>query len=171
MGSEKRTTVGLISDTHGWLNPEIATVFSECSCIVHAGDIGRREVLDELEAIAPVHAVKGNIDGGDLRFLPLELLEEVAGIRIAVLHIAGNPRSPNATARKLLARWSPDVLVVGHTHVPVVGRVGSTLWINPGAAGREGHHELAFAALLHISDDGEVALDRVHLGARAGFDI
>jgi putative phosphoesterase len=166
--SDDRTSVGLVSDTHGWVHPFLHEAFAGCECIVHAGDIGSQEVLDELETIAPVHAVKGNIDGGELRFLPVERVDEVAGKRIAVLHIAGNPRRPRPAARALIARERPDVLVVGHTHVPVVGRVGDTLWINPGAAGIEGHHDLRFAALLHIEADGELAMDRIHLGSRSG---
>lgn len=163
----QRTSIGLVSDTHGWVHPFLHEAFADCECIVHAGDIGTQDVLDELATIAPVHAVKGNIDGGDLRFLPLERVEEVGGKRIAVLHIAGNPRRPRPAARKLIAREDPDVLVVGHSHVPVVGRYDDTLWINPGAAGIEGHHDLRFAAILHIEDDGELAMDRIHLGSRA----
>lgn len=165
--SDTRVSVGLVSDTHGWVHPFLHEAFADCVCIVHAGDIGTQEVLDELETIAPVHAVKGNIDGGDLRFLPEERVDEVAGTRIAVLHIAGNPRRPRPAARSLIARERPDVLVVGHSHVPVVGRVDETLWINPGAAGIEGHHDLRFAAILHIEPDGELAMDRIHLGSRS----
>jgi putative phosphoesterase len=160
------TMVGLVSDTHGWVHPFLHEAFEGAELIVHAGDIGRPEVLEELETIAPIAAVKGNIDGGDLRFLPLERVDEVAGVRIAALHIAGSPRSPRPAARNLLARESPDVLVVGHSHVPVVGRVNGALWINPGAAGREGHHDLCFAARLLIGADGEIGLERIHLGVR-----
>ncbi len=158
--------VGLVSDTHGWVHPFLADAFEGADLIVHAGDIGRPEVLEELEKIAPVAAVKGNIDGGDLRFLPLELVEHVGGVSIAALHIAGSPRSPRPAARNLIARERPDVIVVGHSHVPVVGRVNGALWINPGAAGRDGHHDLCFAARLHIPADGKIGLDRVHLGTR-----
>lgn len=158
--------VGLVSDTHGWTHPFLREAFAGAELIVHAGDIGRPEVLEELGEIAPVAAVKGNIDGGDLRFLPLERVEEVGGIRIAVIHIAGSPRSPRPATRELLDRERPDVIVVGHSHVPVVGRVKGALWVNPGAAGRDGHHDLCFAARLHIPADGPIALDRVHLGLR-----
>lgn len=166
MNPKSRISVGLVSDTHGWLNPDLKEAFARCVCIVHAGDVGKVEVLDELEDVAPVHAVKGNIDGGELRFLPLERVDEVGGKRIAVLHIAGDPMRPNRAARDLIRRERPDVIVVGHTHVPVVGRVDGTLWINPGAAGRQGHHDMSFAAILHIEESGDLALDRIHLGPR-----
>jgi hypothetical protein len=136
-------------------------------CILHAGDVGSQEVLDGLAEIAPVHVVRGNIDGGPLRFLPLEEVVECAGKRIALLHIAGSPRRPKRAARELLAREEPDAIVVGHSHIPVVGRVQGALWINPGAAGRQGFHTECFAGLLHIEPDGEFGLDRIHLGSRA----
>lgn len=165
--SSNRTSIGLVSDTHGWVHPFLAEAFADCVGIIHAGDIGTQAVIDELEEIAPVCAVKGNIDGGDLRFLPLTRVDEFAGTRVACLHIAGNPKRPRPAARRLIAAERPDVLVVGHTHVPVVGRVGQTLWVNPGAAGIEGHHDMRFAAILHIEADGELAMDRIHLGARS----
>jgi len=159
--------IGLISDTHGWLHPFIHEAFASCDLIVHAGDIGSQEVLDELETIAPLAAVKGNIDGGDLRFLPLEHVEEVGGLRLGVLHIAGSPKSPNSTARQFIRRERLDILVVGHSHIPVVGRVGKTLWINPGAAGRNGFHAERFAAILEVSDAEVKGMERVLLGPRS----
>lgn len=164
-----RTTIGLISDTHGWLDQELVDIFADrqVARIVHAGDIGKQAVLDGLAEVAPVTAVRGNIDGGELRFLPLEEVVEVAGRRIAVLHIAGNPKRPRPAARELIERESPDAIIVGHSHIPVVGRVGGALWINPGAAGRVGFHHERFAALLHVEADGEFAMDRILLGPRA----
>lgn len=164
-----KTTVGLLSDTHGYLDAELAAVFDErADRIIHAGDVGTAEIIDRLEEIAPTTAVRGNIDGGELRFLPLEQVVEINGRRIAVLHIAGSPRRPRKAARELIARERPDVIVVGHSHIPVVGRVDGTLWINPGAAGYEGFHTQRTAALLHIPDNGELQMDRVVLGPRSG---
>lgn len=162
----KRTKIGLISDTHGWLDPFILEAFKDSDLIVHAGDIGAMDVIDQLETVAPVSVVRGNIDGGDLRFFPLERVDEVGGRRIAVLHIAGNPKRPNKTALDFIRRESPDVIVVGHSHVPVVGRVEGCLWINPGAAGKSGFHDLRFAAILWIEPDGTISMDRVFLGGR-----
>ena len=166
METAQRTSIGLVSDTHGWVHPGLHKAFEGVELIIHAGDIGVPEVLTELEEIAPVAAVKGNIDGGELRFLPLTRVEEVAGKRIAVLHIAGNPRSPKPAALALIKDSAPDVIVVGHSHIPVVGRVQDALWINPGAAGKQGFHTQRFAAILHIEADGSIAMDRVELGLR-----
>ena len=161
-----KTTVGLVSDTHGWLDPELVEVFAEhgVDLIVHAGDVGDESVIDGLEEIAPVHAVRGNIDGGPLRFLPEEELVEVHGRTIAVLHIAGSPRRPKRRALELIRREHPDAIVVGHSHIPVVGEVEETLWINPGAAGRQGFHTRRFAAMLHVDEEtGEFSMDRIEL--------
>ncbi|MFB6371557.1 MAG: metallophosphoesterase [Bradymonadaceae bacterium] len=163
------TTIGLVSDTHGWLDPELLEVFDDhgVDLIVHAGDIGDESVIDELENLAPVRAVYGNIDGGDLRFYPKEEHIDVHGRTIAVLHIAGSPNRPKKQALELIRREHPDVFICGHSHIPVVDRVEGTLWINPGAAGRHGFHTRRFAAMLHVDEQtGELSMDRIELGSR-----
>lgn len=164
-----RATLGVVSDTHGWLDPELIEIFDDygAEAVVHAGDVGDPEVLDELGEIGPVHAVRGNIDGGELRRLPEEELFEFAGRRVAVRHIAGNPRRPKREALDLIDRETPDVLIVGHSHIPAVDRVDGTLWINPGAAGREGFHDHRLAAMLHVDEAGELGMDRIELGPRS----
>lgn len=162
-------TIGLVSDTHGWLHPGLLQHFEGCKRIIHAGDIGKIEVIDQLEEVAPVTAVKGNIDGGDLRFFPLSACVEEAGKRISVLHIAGNPKRPRKAALDVIREDRPDVIVVGHSHIWVVGRVRGVLWLNPGAAGNHGFHDVRTAALLHIQPDGELSLDRIVLGPRGKF--
>jgi uncharacterized protein len=161
-----RRSVGLISDTHGFVPEALLKAFAGVECIVHAGDLGRIEVLEALRAVAPVHAVRGNIDGGELRDLPEALTVEVGGKRISALHIAGAPRRPSSAATRVLTREQPDVFVCGHSHLWVVAEVLGVLWINPGAAGNQGIHTLRTAAILHLAEDGELGLDRVELGAR-----
>lgn len=161
-----RTTIGLISDTHGWLHPLIPEIFKDTDHIIHAGDIGHGHVIEQLELIAPTTVVRGNIDGGNLRFLPLTEVVDIAGKRIAVLHIAGSPFSPKRAALKLIDSEKPDAIVVGHSHIQVVGRVKGCLWLNPGAAGNHGFHEERTANFLHIEENGEFALDKIHLGQR-----
>jgi putative phosphoesterase len=165
---KRRHSLGLISDTHGFFHPELNEVFAGVDLILHAGDIGRQSVLDALSAIAPVAAVRGNIDGGLLRDLPLQRVVAMGDKRIALIHIAGSPKRPNRDVRRLIEQHRPDVLVVGHSHIAVVQRLGDTLWINPGAAGNQGLHIERTAALLHIEADGKLALDRVLLGPRGG---
>lgn len=158
--------IGLVADTHGWLDPALANHFAGVAMILHAGDVGQPAVLDSLRTIAPVVAVRGNVDGGELADLPLEAVVEIGGRRIAVLHIAGSPRRPNKDALALLRRERPDVIVVGHSHFPAVGRVEGALWINPGAAGHEGFHEQRTAGILEVGGGGEPQLYRIHLGSR-----
>jgi hypothetical protein len=166
--TESKVTVGLVSDTHGWLDPALASVFEGVEHIIHAGDIGSEEVLRGLEKIAPVTAVKGNIDGGDLRFLPLEAVLPVGDRSVGVLHIAGSPRRPKRQAVEFIVREGLDVIIVGHSHIPVVARIAEALWINPGAAGRHGFHQQRTAALLHVDrQTSEITMDRVVLGSRS----
>jgi hypothetical protein len=158
--------IGLISDTHGWLDPAVAEHFSSVDLILHAGDVGNEEILEQLAEVAPVAAVRGNVDGGPLRDLPEELVIDVAGQRVAMRHIAGGPRRPGRAAAALIERESPDVFVCGHSHVPVATRVADTLWVNPGAAGREGSHEERMVHILELFGEGEAKLLRIHLGPR-----
>ena len=158
--------LGLISDTHGWLDPALAEHFAGVDLIVHAGDVGDPHVLAALEAMAPVLAVRGNIDGGPLAALPLSAVRTVRGVRVAALHIAGPPGRPNAEARALVAAEAPDLLVVGHSHVPGFSQVGSTLVVNPGAAGRHGFHARRTAYLLARGDGGDWQAWRIDLGPR-----
>jgi putative phosphoesterase len=124
--------VGLISDTHGLVRPEVFRALDGVELILHAGDVGGRSVLDELNAIAPVRAVFGNTDSpGDPGLEPSVRLD-VEGVTVHVSHghEVGAP-----TAEKLLARYTAAVIVYGHTHKPLVERAGARLVVNPGAAG------------------------------------
>lgn len=161
-----RRTIGVVSDTHGWLDPFLLEAFAGAELIVHAGDIGDIAVIDALAEVAPVLAVRGNIDGGDLRFLPLVDTREVGGRRVSALHIAGHPGRPKPAARRAIAQERSDVLVVGHSHIYAVGRVDGALWINPGAAGRQGFHRERTAVRLHLEPDGSWGMDRIELGPR-----
>ena len=160
-------TLGLVSDTHGFIDPALLEIFEGVDHIAHAGDVGTPEVLKALSAVAPTTAVRGNIDGGALLELPLRAFVAAAGRRVALLHIAGSRSRPRKAARDLLRRSRPDVIVVGHSHIQVVGRVEGSLWINPGAAGRHGAHTVRTAALLHVTDEGRFEMDRIELGPRS----
>ena len=124
--------VGLVSDTHGLVRPELFTALAGVDRILHAGDVGGLGVLTELGAIAPVQAVYGNTDTPGDPNLQARLLLDIDGLSIHVSHghEVGSP-----TAEKLLARYTADVIVFGHTHKPLIERSGERLVINPGAAG------------------------------------
>ena len=124
-------TVGLNSDTHGLVRPDVFTALVGVDFLLHAGDVGEG-VLDELRAIAPVAAVRGNTDPPGTPGLVAEIVREVMGVTIHVSHghEVGSP-----TPARLLARYPQDVLVYGHTHRQLVTRAEGRLVVNPGAAG------------------------------------
>jgi putative phosphoesterase len=124
--------IGLVSDTHGLVRPDIFSALDGVEVILHAGDVGGIEVLAELATIAPVYAVAGNTDPPDTPGLSESLEREIDGVRIHVSHghEVGRP-----TPERLLAAYPHDVIVYGHTHRQLVTRAGGRLVINPGAAG------------------------------------
>jgi putative phosphoesterase len=126
--------IGLISDTHGKLRPKVFDVLAGVDLILHAGDVGPIDILTELEAIAPVHAVLGNTDSWELQPRVKESVElELEGKRILLVHghQLGAP-----TAERLRAAWpDADIIVYGHTHRQRIDRIDGRLIVNPGAAG------------------------------------
>lgn len=124
--------IGLISDTHSLVRPEVFDALEGVELILHAGDVGGRGVLDELSAIAPVRAVFGNTDipGDPPLEAAIELMVNGLAIHVSHGHELGSP-----TPARLLERYSADVIVYGHTHKALTERSGSRLVINPGAAG------------------------------------
>ena len=125
--------IGLISDTHSLFRPQIRDVFDGVEMILHAGDVGSPEVLAALTAIAPTHAVYGNVDDPHDPALARERAVTLCGITI---HVSHGHELGRPTAELVLARYTGDVLVFGHTHRAIVvrGRDGR-LALNPGAAG------------------------------------
>src|SRR5262245_28721919 len=124
--------IGLISDTHGLVRPEVFGALAGVDLLLHAGDVGGRSVLDELSAIAPIRAVFGNTDLAGEPGLD-ERIEMIVGSR--TIHVSHGHELGSPTPAKLLARYSADILVFGHTHKPLVERAGARLVVNPGAAG------------------------------------
>lgn len=124
--------VGLISDTHGLVRPRVHEALAGVELILHAGDVGGDEILDELALIAPVLAVYGNTDApGQLR-LTESIDRSIGGVTVHVSHghEVGSP-----TPARLLARYPAQVIVYGHTHRQHVAQVDGRLVVNPGAAG------------------------------------
>lgn len=119
--------VGIISDTHGHLRPEVAEAFAGVDLIIHAGDIGNHEVLQELRAIAPVHAVRGNMDGGWAHGLPATEVVEIGEVLIYVLHdtylLDLDPAAAGFVA-----------VINGHTHRAAIEKREGVLFLNPGSA-------------------------------------
>jgi putative phosphoesterase len=145
----ERLRIGLVSDTHGLLRNEIYAAFDGVDEIFHAGDVGDPSILTELEVIAPVQAVYGNVDGWDLReHLPETVEVERLGHRIAVVHGHqwGSPRAED------LVDAYPDfsVIIYGHTHQPLVEAGSGVLVVNPGSAGQRRFGKPVSAGLLAL---------------------
>jgi putative phosphoesterase len=124
--------VGLISDTHGLMRPGVHAALTGVELILHAGDVGGSEILDELRLIAPVRAVLGNTDPPGESGLAEEIVLEVGGLR---LHVSHGHEVGSPTPAKLAERYDADVVVYGHTHRPLVTQHDGRLFVNPGAAG------------------------------------
>lgn len=126
------TIVGLISDTHGQVRASVHTALAGVDLILHAGDVGGDEILDELALIAPVCAVAGNCDDpGDPR-LSDHLDRQLDGLQV---HVSHGHELGTPTPARLAAAYTADVIVYGHTHRPLVDRIDGKVIVNPGAAG------------------------------------
>ncbi|MCC4605636.1 metallophosphoesterase family protein [Xanthomonas campestris] len=124
MSTGKR--IGVISDTHGLLRPEALAALSGCAQIIHAGDVGKPEVLEALQALAPLHVIAGNVDDQPWAVgLPQTLDLQIAGVRLHVLH----------DLKTLAAQVQADVIVSGHSHKPAIHTREGVLYLNPGSAG------------------------------------
>ncbi len=144
--------VGLISDTHGLLRPEVFQAFRNVEHILHAGDVGNEDILTELAAIAPITAVLGNTDGFPLRSrLPEVATLDLAGRSVTVVH---GHRQASARARTMAESFTTDLVVFGHSHQPESERVGRVLAVNPGSAGPVRFSQPVTVALARVDEKG-----------------
>ena len=162
--------IGLISDTHGYLDPAVLRHFEKVDEIWHAGDIGSAEVADVLESIKPLRAVYGNIDDREMQVrFPEHLRFECSGVQVWLTHIAGTPPRYTKHLRAGLERAPAGLLVCGHSHIlkvmPDPQRSGM-LYINPGAAGRQGFHHMRTILILKLEAGRVIDLAAVELGPR-----
>ncbi|MBQ6651841.1 MAG: metallophosphoesterase family protein [Prevotella sp.] len=133
--------IGILSDTHGYLDEKIFHYFEPCDEIWHAGDIGRLEVAERLAAFRPLRAVHGNIDGQDVRRCYPELLRwKCEEVDVMMKHIGGYPGRYDASVRQMLFERPPQLFIAGHSHILKIkyDRTLNLLHINPGAAGLSG---------------------------------
>ncbi|MBC7789456.1 MAG: metallophosphoesterase family protein [Anaerolineae bacterium] len=141
--------IGLISDTHGLLRPEVFAALDGVHVIFHAGDVGGDDILDALGEIAPTFAVFGNTDPPDDHRLAGAIERQFGGLRI---HVSHGHELGVPTPEKLLAAYSAEVLIYGHTHKQLVVRAGGRTVINPGAAGQRRFKLSPSVAKLAIRD-------------------
>ena len=147
--------IGLLSDTHGYWDERYAKYFAECDEIWHAGDIGSIELAERLNAIRPLRAVCGNIDGGELRRLyPTTLRFKCEEADILIKHIGGYPGKYDRSIAGTLFVRPPQLFISGHSHIlkVIYDQTLNCLHINPGAAGKQGWQTVQ--TLLRFVIDG-----------------
>ena len=133
--------IGVISDTHGLLRPEVIENLQGCQQILHAGDINKREILNELTRIAPVRVVRGNNDTDWAADIPYKLEFELSGVRVLMCHKKSDlPKHPE----------NVDLVVFGHSHKYEDRKDGPIRWLNPGSCGPRRFHQDITMALLEV---------------------
>lgn len=159
----------VISDTHSYLDPNLIKYIEQCDEVWHGGDIGNVELCNQIEAIKPLKAVWGNIDGTDLRQVYKEhLFFHCEGVKVYMTHIAGPAGKYNPKVRELVLLEKPDLLVCGHSHILKVmfDEKHKVLYMNPGACGIHGFHKVKTVIRFEVDGKEMKKLEVIELGSR-----
>jgi putative phosphoesterase len=162
-------TIGLISDTHGYLDDAVFRHFENCDEIWHAGDFGTIEIADQLNAFKPLKGVYGNIDGQDIRLqYPEHLRFDCEELKVWITHIGGYPGRYAPGIREEIYRNPPGLFISGHSHILkiIYDKKISCLHLNPGAAGKQGWHKVRTLLRFCISGEKIHNLDVIELANR-----
>lgn len=163
----------LLSDTHSYLDPNIAQHAQGCDEIWHAGDIGDLQVAEQLAAMKPLRAVYGNIDAPSVRHrYPEELIWDCGGMKVYMIHIGGYPGRYPARLRKRLEELKPDLYICGHSHIlkAMPDRKLGLLHLNPGACGRHGFHHMKTMLTFEVAMGRVKNLAVIELGLRGKIE-
>lgn len=158
--------IGLMSDTHSYLPPDVFRYFDKVDEIWHGGDIGNTELADKLEAFKPFRAVYGNIDGAELRVrYPLNLHFELEGVKVFMTHIGGYPGKYAPGVKDELLKSKPKLFICGHSHILKVmpDPALQLLHINPGACGIQGWHKVKTLLRFELSEGNISQLEVIEL--------
>jgi putative phosphoesterase len=161
--------IGLLSDTHGWLDPRLLEYFAACDEVWHAGDLGPG-VAEQLAGRNTFRAVHGNIDDTRVRAaFPADLVFTVEGLRVVMTHIGGYPGAYSPHGRRLIDAHRPGLFVCGHSHICKVipDPANGLLHVNPGAAGRHGFHKVRTAVRFSIEMGKPADMQVIELGPRS----
>ena len=161
-----------MSDTHSHLDPKIFEYFKDVDEIWHAGDIGKFEVVEELEAFKPFKAVYGNIDDAKMRAtFPLDLRWNCEGMDVWMTHIGGYPGRYNKRTKAIMSENPPNLFICGHSHILKVmpDHKNGLLHINPGACGVHGWHKVKTIIRFSVVEGIIENLEVVELGARGSI--
>lgn len=161
--------IGLLSDTHGYLDPLVFEYFAECDQIWHAGDFGP-EIAETLAEFKPLRGVYGNIDDGAVRGrFPKDERFECEGVDVWITHIGGYPGHYDRAVRKRIQADPPGLFICGHSHILRVMRdpaLQNMVHLNPGAAGRHGFHIMRTLLRFEVNEGKVRKLQLVELGPR-----
>lgn len=162
--------IGLLSDTHGYLDPKVFKYFDHCDEIWHAGDIGTMSVADALQKFKPFRAVYGNIDDKQLQSkFPEDQRFTCEELDVWMTHIGGTPPKYNPRVKKMLSSSTPDIFICGHSHILRVKRdpvFNNLLFINPGAAGNQGFHAVKTIVRFEIEGKEIKNMEAIEMGKR-----
>ena len=145
--------LGIISDTHGLLRPEVTEILRSCDCILHAGDVDRPELLDQLRYLGNLYAVRGNNDGGWAGNLARSLHFKIEGVEFFMTH------------NKKDVAWdlgAAKVVIFGHSHHYFEEMIDGRLWLNPGSCGRSRFGGEVTMAVMTV-DNGEYSVEKINL--------
>ena len=154
--------VGVLSDTHGRLDSAIVDLFDGCDHIIHAGDVGDRAILERLRVLAPVTAIYGNSDGGDLAHLHDSATVTLGGVTVLVRHDLVMVEALDAAILEAMRAAGRGVVICGHTHVPKIKRKDGILYLNPGSASLRRYEVPRSVAVLRI-ERGECVAEILEL--------
>lgn len=163
------TRIGILSDTHNYLDEQIFEYFKEVDIILHAGDIGTQVITDKLKEFKPLYAVYGNIDDAMLRAeFPENQLLVIEGCKIFITHIAGTVGVYNQRVKEIIKQEQPNILVCGHSHIVKVMKDAkyNLLHINSGAAGIHGFHKVRTIIRFEIDNGKPQNMELIELGLR-----
>ncbi len=161
--------IGLISDTHGYLDEQVIRHFAQCDEIWHAGDFGNIELANQLAAKKMLKAVYGNIDDNEIRTIyPEQLIFTCEGVKVMMRHIGGSPPKYNPETRKELSLHQPKLFISGHSHILKVmfDEKLQCLYMNPGAAGNQGWHKVRTIITFVIDGKDMKDCKVIELGSR-----
>lgn len=163
------TKIGLLSDTHGYVDPKIFDYFKEVDEIWHAGDVGSLEVIEKLKDFKPLRGVYGNIDDHQIRMeLPEFNRFRCEEVDVLMTHIGGKPGKYAKPAFDALEEKSPKLFICGHSHILLVKMDPryNMLWMNPGACGYKGFHQVKTLLRFSIEGDKIKDLEAIEIGKR-----
>lgn len=162
------TRIGLISDTHGFLDEAVFKHFEQCDEIWHAGDFGNK-LVDQLKEFKSLKGVYGNIDDATIRNeYPGQLVFMCEGVKVMIRHISGSPPRYNPETRKELTIHKPQLLICGHSHILKIMYDSqiNCLYMNPGAAGKQGWHKIRTLIRFTIEESDIRNCEVIELGKR-----